>query len=177
MGVLWVNALFHRRVNPCSILDLNWLNFGNLRSIHLRVHRKRSQINSGHTATPIKPTTSSNLQVAHWNTHSVSNKALLINDYIQSKNIDIMMLTETWLGHEDQVIINEITPPHYTFFNVPRPADRHGGIAIVCKEQLNLRLAPITFDVSTFEYSVISDLKQCIYYVTIYRPPPSTSVI
>ena len=106
-------------------------------------------------------------------TPSVIKHCLYMTIIIQSKNTDVMVLTETWLGHEDQVIINEITPPQYTFFNVPGPADIHGGIAILCKAQLNLRLVPITFDFSTFEYSVIADLKRCIHYVIIYRPPPS----
>ena len=103
-----------------------------------------------------------------------SNKSLLVCDYIISNDIDVIFLTETWLGTDDQVTINEVTPAGYTFFNIPRHTDRHGGIAAVCKSKLNLKLVSVTFDVSTFGNSVrISDCKKNIHYIIIYRPPPS----
>ena len=45
------------------------------------------------------------------NPRSVKNKATSINDFILSNNVDILALTETWLGTAvDKSVISEVTP-------------------------------------------------------------------
>ena len=51
-----------------------------------------------------------------------------------------MIITETWLRTDDPVVINESTPPGYTFLNAPRPNSAHGGIAVISRAPLGLRL-------------------------------------
>ena len=115
-----------------------------------------------------------NLHVAHWNAHSICNKTLLLCEYMLSHDIDIMFLTETWLGVDDLVVMNEITLPGYTFINVPRPEDKHGGIGILYKSQLNLKLiSDVAFEASAFEYAIMSDMNHSLHFAVIYRPPPS----
>ena len=53
------------------------------------------------------------LKVCHWNARSLKNKSLILADYVISHDVDIMLLTETWLSDEDDTIIKEITPPGY----------------------------------------------------------------
>ena len=85
-----------------------------------------------------------------------------------------MFLTETWLGSDDPVVINEMTPPNYSFINIPRNHDKHGGIGILSKSQLNLRrVQHVDFTTDSFEFPIITDNSLSIHYVAIYRPPPS----
>ncbi|XP_072030516.1 uncharacterized protein [Amphiura filiformis] len=83
------------------------------------------------------------------------------------------MITETWLGEEDPVIINEFTPSGYTCLSHPRPGDRHGGIAIISKTSLKLSLSPVGVDTINFEHVSVTDNSKAIRLIGIYRPPPS----
>ena len=51
------------------------------------------------------------------NVQSAVRKALIINDLIVEKSLDILVLTETWL-HGDEQAIKEITPDGFVFFTV-----------------------------------------------------------
>lgn len=110
-----------------------------------------------------------------WNAHSICNKTFLLHDYISEHDIDIMFITETWLRAEDPVVIAECSPPGYTFMNVPRPTDPHGGIAVIFKSPLQLHLKvceSVTF--STFELAHVVSKAGSIHFLVVYRPPPSS---
>ena len=167
-----------------------------LKGIKRRTRRKEKRI---HADTPTSITSDStmnspnshhNLHVALWNARSVSNvKALVVCDYIVDNDIDIMFLTETWLGSDDPVVIIEMTPPNYSFsqggivhykspafffINVPRNHDNHGGIGILSKSQLNLRrVQHVDFTTDCLEFAIITDNSRSIHNVALYRPPPS----
>ena len=68
------------------------------------------------------------------NARSVKNKRLLIKDWVVDNNIDILVLTETWLqpDNKDDHIIGELTPTGYSFYHSPRQI-RGGGVGIVNK--------------------------------------------
>ena len=87
-----------------------------------------------------------------------------------------MLITETWLTKEkDPVAIGELTLPGYNFINIPRPTnDDHGGIGILYRCSFKLQVIPFEFYSKTFEYVITSDRQREIYYVTVYRPPPSS---
>jgi len=43
-----------------------------------------------------------------------------VADYVVSQGIDVLALTETWLGTDtDQLIINELVPGGYEFNHIP----------------------------------------------------------
>lgn len=113
------------------------------------------------------------LDVHCWNARSLNEKSIFVHDYLLDKDIDILVITETWLGVEDPVIIGECTPSGYVFFNCPRPGDRHGGIAIICKSALKLSISQSSIDVVTFEHLSITDNSKSFRLTAIYRPPPS----
>ncbi len=108
-----------------------------------------------------------------WNARSLRHKTLIISDYIIEEGVDIMFITETWLNINDTVVIGELLPPGYDFFNFPRESDEHGGIGCIYKENMNLQSVNAKFNVSTFEYACVVDPTSGIQYIAVYRPPPS----
>ncbi len=86
-----------------------------------------------------------------------------------------MFLTETWMGGDtDEVVIGELSPPGYTFINIPRPNDCHGGIGVLHHQSLKLQVYPSTFTAISFEYVIIVDTVNKINFVVTYRPYPSS---
>ncbi len=140
-------------------------------------HRtKRSDGNGGINSTnlvKIKCTGKQCLDIHYWNAQSVSKKTTTIFDYILDKDVDILVITETWLGEDDPVITGECTPSGYCFFNFPRPGDKHGGIAIISKANLNLSISHVCVDTVTFEHASMTDNSKTFHLPAIYRPPPS----
>ena len=49
----------------------------------------------------------------------MKNKALSICDHIISNNIDIMALSQTWLGTDvDNIVLGDLIPDGYYFYHV-----------------------------------------------------------
>ena len=131
---------------------------------------------------PIKRETFSNLNVHHWNARSLRNKTHLTCDYIMENDVDIMIITESWLKKDELVIIGESTPPPgYAFLSKPRVSDNYGGgIAVVYKEPLKLSFTePDIRSPCTFEYTCVSGLtnqKKFVYLLYIDHLPPKKMV-
>ncbi len=84
-----------------------------------------------------------------------------------------MFLVETWMAADDPVIIGELKPNGYSFLNIARGTDKHGGIAIISKTQLGLRLHNLNTETVTFEHASILDPNNGVHYIVVYRPPTS----
>ncbi|XP_072028462.1 uncharacterized protein [Amphiura filiformis] len=106
---------------------------------------------------------------------SITNHSITVEftEYVLQHDIDIMLVTESWLYNDDHVVIGECTPPGYSFLNIPRPSGRCGGIAVLFKSQLQLRLRSTTITTTYFEFACITDNVGLLNLVVIYRPPPS----
>ena len=76
------------------------------------------------------------------NPRSACNKTSEIYDHIQEHDIDIMVLTESWLTGKDKdiVVIKALTPDGYSLFNSHRKTGRGGGIALVHKSSFNFHM-------------------------------------
>ena len=78
-----------------------------------------------------------------------------ISTFIQDNNIDIMLLTETWLRPAgDEAKIADLAPPGYSVLSFPRSAGgsgaKGGGIAFVTRTLLNRMSLPLhPFPLST----------------------------
>ena len=99
---------------------------------------------------------STKCSVAVWNARSIRHKTTMCSWYIMENSIDMMFITESWLSGNptDDVIIGEVTPPGYQFFNIPRISDNNGGgIAVIFKEELGLRTFPTGHTFTTFEHA------------------------
>lgn len=128
------------------------------------------------TVTHSKPVIPLNLMSL--NCRSVKNKTLSISDFIASQDIDILALTETWLGTNiDNQVLAELVPPGYDIIQSSRQERRGGGVGVLFKKSLNVKqLASSKDDAFThFEHLTCSicpgdvQIRLCI----IYRPPPS----
>ena len=94
---------------------------------------------------------------------------------IVERDLDVLCLTETWLREEgDDVSIGEMTPPGFSFLHRPRVSGRGGGVALIFRQHLNVRLCKHR-SFSSFENIevCITRGKQTIRLGCVYRPPPS----
>ena len=114
------------------------------------------------------------IKVSYMNIRSVNNKSESIAEQIIDEDIDICVLTETWLrpGDKDQISRGNLTPEGYKLFDVPRPSKRGGGVAIVCKSNLKPTKQP-TEVYEMFEHMevLISTNSDCVRLCVLYRPP------
>ena len=122
-----------------------------------------------------------NLKLCLFNAQSVckDEKADEIADFIVDNDLDVTVITESWLHLSgDEPIISSLTPCGYRLASFPRPS-RGGGIAIIYKDCLSSHLSFTTslpFDIHSFEFvEAVSRLPgQTIILSCIYRPPPNT---
>ena len=119
------------------------------------------------------------LKVGHLNPRSVKNKALSVQDFIVSQDLDILGLTETWLGTAvDRACLAELIPPGFDIKHVPRQDGRSGGgVAVIHKSTISLTVLQSSRDkvFSQFEYMdcQLSLASQTLRLAVVYRPPPS----
>ena len=108
------------------------------------------------------------------NIQLVGNKTNIIRSMINDQNLDICMLTETWLSNNvsDSSKINEMTPKLYNFYHIPRENKSGGGVGIFVKKIYKVsELNQHVF--SSFEYINIkvTHLNKSIQITVAYRPP------
>ena len=113
-------------------------------------------------------------------------KRSAIRDFIHEHDIDIFIITETWLHKEgDEAKISDLTPPGYTPLNCPREqttkkTKRGGGLAVILKDCLAENCSPpvknFPFDHVSFELAqlTLTINEQRITLFLVYRPPPSS---
>ena len=111
------------------------------------------------------------------NARSVRNKTDELVDHINDNDIDIMVITETWLSHDasDHSHVAALAPHGYMIQHLPRPRGRGGGLAVVYRQDLTMEWMP-PFKARSFECMdvKVSHGSACIRLVALYRPPPST---
>lgn len=111
------------------------------------------------------------LKLALFNTRSLNNKSLLLNEFITDNNLDFLCLTETWQTPLDYFSLNQLTPTGYSYLDKARTEGRGGGIAAIFRKNLKITTIPIppapSFEHLTYKLSGPSPLVTAI----IYRPP------
>jgi len=120
------------------------------------------------------------------NARSAVNKAAQIHSVIDDSDLDILILTETWIARNaPRAIKEDIAPDGYKIHHAHRSAQGKrngtkksgGGIAIVYRDcfSVNSTNSSIGYGTTTFEYlSVfVSFNNRRINVIGVYRPPPS----
>ena len=109
------------------------------------------------------------------NARSVCNKAASIIDLIIENNLDILIITETWLYSDQDANIKAITPEGYNVFSNCRDSRKGGGVDIVCRRELTCRLIDSSSNFRSFECFQldISANNKTMSIFPIYRPEPS----
>ena len=140
---------------------------------HQGTHHGQRGVNTSNLRyiTAVDP--SSRVSLHLMNTRSIRNKTVGIYDYTIDEDLDILVITETWLSEDDPAVIQELKPPGYSFTNISRDNDRHGGIGILYKSHMNLRLMKADSPSVTFESVHVVDESKELHMFAIYRPPPS----
>ena len=103
-------------------------------------------LNPGHSGS------NKRIKIATMNAGYIKPKTAPFSEYVTSKNLDIVAVTETWLKHDEtKSTIADISPPGYSFFHEPRADQRAGGgVGILVSDQLKTDIHPLpsfkTFD-------------------------------
>lgn len=119
------------------------------------------------------------LKLTTLNCRSVKNKAVSVNDYILSQQIDMIALTETWLGSSiDGGVLQDLTPTGYNIYHKSRNNRRGGGIALLFKDKINItECSKPDVPFQQFEHMefLVRSGDACFRLCVIYKPPPSSS--
>jgi hypothetical protein len=84
---------------------------------------------------------------------------------------DIFGVSETHLSpHESASLIQDLTPPDYNFFHIPRPDRPGGGVGCFIKSSFTgkIRSKFLIFEVLVLQ---VKSSNLCFYFTSTYRPP------
>ena len=96
-------------------------------------------LNPGSSPSPIN-----NVRMAKINVRSISNEIASFCDIVESKKLDVVAVTETWLStKETSASLADVTPNGFKLVQNPRKG-RGGGVAIMVNELFNLTPCDIT---------------------------------
>ena len=74
------------------------------------------------------------VEIYLFNACSAKNWSLVIKDFVVDENIDVLVVTETWL--QTDISVTDICP---TGFAIHHLHSRGGGLALLCKDQFKLK--------------------------------------
>ena len=118
-----------------------------------------------------------NMRIGTINARSMRDKAPALADYVLSKSLDLLTITETWLStKETAASLADITPNGFSFHQIPR-VSRGGGVGIFVSD--SLAFTPIEIPKQrSFEAicGTISAGKLRFNILNLYRPPGSDTV-
>ena len=78
------------------------------------------------------------LRFCVWNAQSVRNKTGILQDYLCQEKIDLCVVTESWITHDQAAVRVECTPPGYSFTGHCRSGRKGGGIAVIHRSPMLL---------------------------------------
>ena len=111
------------------------------------------------------------------NIQSVGNKTIKIRNLINEIELDLCLLTETWLqgNISDNSKIKEMTPCTHDFYHVPRKDKIGGGVGVlVSKTFTNVSIKnEITFETFEYIYLQLTRNSKVLKIISLYRPPRS----
>ena len=110
-------------------------------------------------------------------------KRSAIRDFIHEHDIDVFLMTETWLRKSgDEAKLSDLTPPGYKLLSFPRQQTskikRGGGLAVILKDFLAENCSTTTifpFDHVSFELAqlTLTIHERRITFFLVYRTPPN----
>ena len=118
---------------------------------------------------------SNNLNIGLWNAQSLRQKTQLVKTLNEDHNLDVLLITETWLNSDDNMVIGELERNgECQFLHNPRKNRIGGGIGCLVKAELNAKKME-SFESNTFENMVVEfeSEGQKLSIITVYRPEPS----
>ncbi len=119
-----------------------------------------------YTPKPIQPMT-----VCVMNTQSVCNKTGEVVEYLLEKDIDLLIVTESWL-FSDSPELGDLEPTGYKLRHVPRDDRQGGGILIIHKAGCKLQPLKPVINPTSFECmeAVLTSGNGSLRLIVVYRP-------
>ena len=125
---------------------------------------------------------STGLQLGLWNARSLTNKTHAVTDLVVDNNLDVLVITESWLSgdsNRDGHTLADLKSclPNYDFIHRPRKSSRCGGIFVLYRSTARCTVNT-NDDFSSFELldlTINLTPSSVVRLYCIYRPPPSTS--
>lgn len=157
----WSNSCCRPSTDVSPRMRRRRVNFDNLRQLQVHHQPKRSpeQVLS---------------KMALINARSLVNKTFILNDFVVSNDLDMLLITETWLRPGDLAPLTELLPQDYLFLNSPRSTGRGGGLVSVFENKFSCQsLSTNAF--KSFELQLFRlNAENAVVVALIYRPPKST---
>nr|XP_054773056.1 uncharacterized protein LOC129281089 [Lytechinus pictus] len=119
------------------------------------------------------------LRMCLWNARSMTSKVTQICDMILENDLDVLILTESWLRGDDNDhhIIADLksTLPDYDILQEPRKTGRGGGICVIYRSSIKVvKNTCHRFDsFESLDMTVRTSSASVVRIYAIYRPPPS----
>jgi len=107
------------------------------------------------------------------NARSIRNKSFTLNELFTYKNLDFMLLTETWQQSMEFSHLIELCPVDCSFISTPLLLGCGGGLAVVYRNQFICHLMSSN-TYSSFELQMSKvGRSDSFYCILVYRPPGS----
>ena len=111
------------------------------------------------------------------NARSIRNKALFVRDYIDEHELEVVAMTETWLGEDELTVVSELCRDDFSFAHQSRGgARRGGGVGVLYRKTLKL-VSCTNIDTHASETCCVilhhTRFGCTLCVVFIYRPPSS----
>jgi len=120
------------------------------------------------------PSAGSSIRLGLLNARSVVHKAAALHDMIHDNNLDIAVITETWIPADapDAVKLDVALPGYVVCHEVRHTQRRGGGIAVICRETFKMSTV-FNFSSDEFESLAlnIATKSNSLTVVCVYRLP------
>ena len=115
------------------------------------------------------------LKIATYNCRSINNKTVEVVEYLDDLDCDMCLLQESWLKQNDDSKLAEIEELGYKILSAPRNNRSGGGLAVLYKAFLNVKLQKTVKKYKSFETMevVLKGESDFLRFVNLYRPPYS----
>ena len=120
-----------------------------------------------------KPWSQKQLQMCVINTQSIAHKADEMVLYITENDIDVCLITESWLHeNESEKVLEDLKPTGYDLKHVPRKTRKGGGIAVIYKLNIKVQVLDPILHSDAFEHMelLLQSGNGRMRIVIIYRP-------
>ena len=126
------------------------------------------------------PATNQFLSIGCLNVRSIINKSAQLHSLVESNRLDVIAISETWTSSDDPpALLGNVAPDgfqvHHTSRSTSSPGRRGGGLAVLYRDNITLKVVHLNTSVTTFELQCVVlrfDRTACLLLNT-YRPPHS----
>ncbi|XP_043935110.1 uncharacterized protein LOC122808205 [Protopterus annectens] len=106
------------------------------------------------------------------NARSVANKTFVLKEFFMTHALDILCVTETWISSGEWSAVNEMVPADCVLISVSRVSRCGGGLAVICRANLQIKQLYPASIYSSFELCLLElGHLNPLLCVVVYRPP------